>query len=260
MSAPQAWNPKQYADHARFVTDLGAPLIALLAPKPGERILDLGCGDGVLTKQLMDLGCEVLGVDASSAMVEAAQALGVPAQVMDGHELPFHEQFDAVFSNAALHWMLEPDEVLRRIRRSLRPGGRLVAELGGQGNLTRVLIGLHQVLKRQGYDPDSIRPWYFPSAEEYRERLTRQDFEVRSLELFPRPTPLPEDITDWLEMFAQPFLTMVPRDSREQVLREIRESLAPTLQSADGRWVVDYVRLRCEAIKPASSTGVGVLT
>ena len=107
MSSQQVWNPKQYAEHARFVTELGAPLIALLVPKAGERILDMGCGDGVLTKQLMDIGCEVLGVDASPAMVEAARTLGVQAQVMDGHALPFHEQFNAVFSNAALHWMLE---------------------------------------------------------------------------------------------------------------------------------------------------------
>ena len=176
MSSQQDWNPKQYADHARFVTDLGAPLIALLVPKAGERILDMGCGDGILTKQLMDIGCEVLGVDASPAMVEAARTLGVQAQVMDGHALPFHEQFDAVFSNAALHWMLEPDEVLRRIWSALRPGGRFVAEFGGQGNLTHVLTGLHQVLKDHGYDPDSIRPWYFPSAEEYRERLTQTRF------------------------------------------------------------------------------------
>ena len=248
---PQIWNPKQYAEHARFVTQLGAPLIALLAPKAGERILDLGCGDGVLTKELMDLGCQVLGVDASPTMVEAAQARGVPAQVMDGHELPFHEQFDAVLSNAALHWMLEPNEILRRVWRSLRPGGRFVAEFGGQGNLTQVLNGLHRVLKVHGYDPDSIRPWYFPSAEAYRERLTGQGFQVLSLDLFPRPTPLPDDMTDWLEMFAQPFVTMVPDEVRKQVLREVRDSLGPTLRTTDGRWVVDYIRLRCQAIKPA---------
>lgn len=253
MSTPQVWNPKQYAEHARFVTQLGAPLIELLAPKAGERILDLGCGDGVLTKELMDRGCEVLGVDASPAMVEAAQARGVSAEVMNGHDLPFHEQFEAVFSNAALHWMLEPDEVLRRIWRSLRPGGRFVTEFGGQGNLTQVLTGLRRVLKDHGYDPDSIRPWYFPSAEEYRERLIGQRFEIVSLNLFPRPTPLPDDITDWLEMFAQPFLTIVPDEVRKQVLREVRDSLSPTLRTVDGRWVVDYVRLRCQAIKPPES-------
>jgi trans-aconitate methyltransferase len=250
MAAPQVWNPKEYADHARFVTELGAPVIELLAPKAGERILDLGCGDGVLTKRLMDLGCDVLGVDASPAMVEAARRRGVSAHVMDGHELPFHEQFDAVFSNAALHWMLEPDEVLRRIRQSLRSGGRFVAEFGGQGNLTQVLIGLHRVLKSHGHDPTSVRPWYFPSAEEYRQRLIRQGFQVLSLDLFLRPTLLPDDIADWLAMFAQPFLILVPDDQKSRVLHEVRESLGSTLKRADGRWVVDYVRLRCQAIKP----------
>lgn len=248
---PQVWNPKQYADHARFVTDLGAPVVELLAPKPGERILDLGCGDGVLTKQLLDAGCDVLGVDASPAMVEAARAQGVPAQVMDGHELPFDEQLDAVFSNAALHWMLEPEEVLRRVWRSLRPGGRFVAEFGGHGNLTQVLLALHRVLKSHGYDSESIRPWYFPSAEEYRRRLIEQGFEVSSLELFPRPTRLPHDIMDWLDMFAQPFTRIVPDDMRMPILHEVRDSLTPTLKTADGGWIVDYVRLRCRAIKPS---------
>lgn len=246
----QVWNPKQYAAHARFVADLGAPLIESLTPKAGERILDLGCGDGVLTKQLLDFGCEVLGVDASPAMVEAAQARGVRAQVMDGQDLAFHEEFDAVFSNAALHWMLQPDRVLRNIWNSLRPGGCFVAEFGGQGNLTQVLIGLHGVLKDEGYDPESIRPWYFPSAEEYRDRLVTQGFQILSLDLFPRPTPLPGDITDWLAMFAQPFLTMVPDHRRSTVLEEVRESLRPTLTVADGSWMVDYVRLRCRALKP----------
>jgi trans-aconitate methyltransferase len=250
MAAPQIWNPKEYSDHARFVTELGAPLIELLAAKTGERILDLGCGDGVLAKRLMDLGCDVLGVDGSPAMVEAARSRGVSAQVMDGQELPFHEEFDAVFSNAALHWMLNPDEVLRRIRRALRSGGRFVAEFGGQGNLAQVLIGLHRVLKSNGYDPASVQPWYFPSAEGYRERLIEQGFEVLSLDLFPRPTLLPDDITDWLGMFAQPFLNLVPDDLRGRILTEARESLSSTLKRADGRWVVDYVRLRCQAIKP----------
>ncbi|MEX5220188.1 MAG: class I SAM-dependent methyltransferase [Nitrospira sp.] len=252
MAAPQIWNPKEYSDHARFVTDLGVPLIELLAPEAGERILDLGCGDGVLARRLMDLGCDVLGVDASPAMVEAARSRDVSAQVMDGHDLPFHEEFDAVFSNAALHWMLEPDEVLRRIRQSLRSGGRFVAEFGGQGNLTQVLIGLHRVLKANGHDPESVQPWYFPSAEEYRERLIGQGFQVLSLDLFSRPTLLPDDITDWLGMFAQPFLHLVPDHLRGRILHEARESLGSSLKRADGRWVVDYVRLRCRAIKPVT--------
>ncbi|MDF0645639.1 MAG: methyltransferase domain-containing protein [Nitrospira sp.] len=250
MAARQVWDPQQYAEHARFVTDLGAPLIDLLAPQPGEHVLDVGCGDGVLTKQLMDLGCDAVGIDASPAMVEAAKARGVPAQVMDGHQLPFHEAFDAVFSNAALHWMVKPDEALRSIRLALRPGGRFVAEFGGKGNLTRVLAGLHTILKTYGCDSTTIEPWYFPTAEEYRSRLERQGFRVISIDLVPRPTNLPGDITTWLEMFAQPFLGLIPDTSRAEFLRRVREALRPELATSDGRWTVDYVRLRCHAVKP----------
>jgi len=257
MSSRQVWNPEQYAAHARFVTDLGAPLMESLAPKAGERILDLGCGDGVLTRQLMDLGCEVVGVDASPAMVAAAQARGVRAQVMDGQTLPFQNEFDAVFSNAALHWMLQPDKVLCNVCASLRPGGRFVAEFGGQGNLTQVLAGLHGVLKHWGYDPESIKPWYFPSAEEYRDKLVARGFEVLSMDLFQRPTPLQSDITDWLAIFAQPFLVMVPDHRRTMFLEEVRDSLRETMVTADGRWIVDYVRLRCRARKPDALTQTG---
>lgn len=253
----QVWDPKQYGDHARFVTDLGAPLIESLAPKAGERILDLGCGDGVLSRQLMDLGCEVVGVDASPAMVAAAQDRAVRALVMDGQALPFQNEFDAVFSNAALHWMLQPDRVLQNVWTSLRPGGRFVAEFGGQGNLTQVLSGLHGVLKNWGYDPEPIKPWYFPSAEEYRDKLVAQGFEVVSTDLFQRPTPLPNDITDWLTMFAQPFLVMVPDQRRSMFLEEVRDFLRETMMTADGRWMVDYVRLRCLARKPNALTQAG---
>lgn len=250
MSVQQQWNPQQYAEHARFVTDLGAPLLDLLTPKPGERVLDVGCGDGVLTKQLMDRGCDVIGVDASPAMVETAKALGVQAHVMDGHQLPFYEEFDAVVSNAALHWMVKPDEVLCSIRRALRPGGRFVAEFGGSGNLTKVLAGLHKILRAYGCDPTALQPWYFPTVVEYRARLEQQGFQVISIDVFPRPTELPGDITKWLEMFTQPFLLLIPSASRAEFLTRVREVLRPSLATPDGRWSVDYVRLRCHAIKP----------
>lgn len=249
MSTQPIWNPQQYAEHARFVTDLGAPLIDMLAPKPGERVLDVGCGDGVLTEQIMNLGCDVIGADASPAMVEAAKARGVNAQVMDGHQLPFCDTFDAVFSNAALHWMVKPDEALRGIRQALRPGGRLVAEFGGKGNLTNVLAGLHKVLKSYGCDPMTIQPWYFPTAEEYRARLEQQGFQVIAINLFARPTDLPGDITKWLEMFAQPFFDLIPRPSQAEFIARVREQLRPVLATPDGRWTVDYVRLRCYAVK-----------
>src|SRR5271167_2631936 len=132
MCATQTWDPNTYTKNARFVSDLGSPVLELLDPQPGERILDLGCGDGVLTAKLQSIGCDVLGVDASSAQVEATKKLGVPAQTIDGENLPFENEFDAVFSNAALHWMRNnPDAVISGVKKSLRPGGRFVAEMGG---------------------------------------------------------------------------------------------------------------------------------
>src|SRR5580698_543657 len=131
MSPAQTWDPATYARNARFVSDLGSPVVELLAPKPGERILDLACGDGVLTKKLSDLGCEVVAVDSSTPQVEAARRLGLNAHVMKAEELPYREEFDAIFSNAALHWIKQADAVIAGVYRSLRPGGRFVAECGG---------------------------------------------------------------------------------------------------------------------------------
>ena len=133
MTSRQSWSPERYARNARFVSDLGMPVVELLAPRSGERILDLGCGDGALTKKLVDLGCEVVAVDGSAAQVEGARALGLDARVMDGERLDFDAEFDAVFSNAALHWMKRADSVIDGVWRALRPGGRFAAECGGHG-------------------------------------------------------------------------------------------------------------------------------
>ena len=133
----QSWDPDAYARNARFVSDLGAPVVELLAPLAGERILDLGCGDGALTIKLVELECEVVGVDASAPQVEAARRLGLDARVADGARLGFNAEFDAVFSNAAIHWMKPPDDVIASVWRALRPGGRFVGEFGGHGCVER---------------------------------------------------------------------------------------------------------------------------
>ena len=104
-SQAQHWNPEQYGKNARFVSDLGMPVVDLLSPQSGERILDLGCGDGALSLKLVELGCKVVGVDSSAEMIRAADSLGLDAHVVDGQSLPYDSEFDAVFSNAALHWM-----------------------------------------------------------------------------------------------------------------------------------------------------------
>lgn len=251
------WNPQQYAAQARFVSDLGRPVIELLAPQPGERILDLGCGDGVLTRKLQELGCHIVGVDSSPAMIQAARVLGLDARLMDGHELPFVGEFDAVFTNAALHWMTQPDVVLGGVWRALKPAGRFVGECGGDGNTATVIAALEAALAKRGIDAQRCNPWFFPSAAEYRHRLEAHGFVVSTMTLFPRLTSLPGDLTGWLETFTQAFLTALPVSQRAGLLGEVIELCRPTLCDADGNWTVDYVRLRFAATKPVVQHGPG---
>lgn len=253
MTAAQTWNPEAYARHAGFVARLGEPLIDLLAPQPGQRVLDLGCGDGVLTEKLAAAGCIVVGVDGSPQQVAAARARGLDARVADGQDLPFDGQFDAVFSNAALHWMRAPDRVIAGVARALKPGGRFVAEMGGAGNIATVWAALVKTLARRGIDAVRFNPWYFPTAEEYGARLAAGGFAVSSIRLFPRPTPLPGDISGWLETFGGAFLSLTDAADRAQIIDELRAALRPALLTPDGVWVVDYVRLRFLACRSRCS-------
>jgi trans-aconitate methyltransferase len=248
-SAPDSWNPELYARHARFVSDLGAPVLALLRPLSHERILDLGCGDGVLSRKILELGCTVIGVDASPAQIEAARRAGVDARVMDGEALGFDAEFDAVFSNAALHWMKRTDKVIDGVFRALVPGGRFVAEFGGKGCVETIRRTLIDALERRGIDGVRLDPWYFPSVEEHSFRLTQGGFDVESMELFPRPTPLPTGIHGWLETFARPFTSALPADARPQFIDEVCTALTASLASPDGITTADYVRLRFVARK-----------
>jgi len=250
MSSGQQWDPASYARNARFVAELGESLIEWLAPRAGERVLDLGCGDGALSQRLVALGCRVTGVDASPAFVDAASAAGLDARVMDGQALAFAPEFDAVFSNAALHWMKDPDAVIDGVRRALLPGGRFVAEFGGRGNVASIVDALGTVLARRGIDARSLNPWYFPGPDEYRARLAAGGLDVRRIELFERPTPLPGAIEDWLKTFAGTFLAPLPEPERAGALDELRAALAPALQRDDGSWFADYVRLRVVAFRP----------
>jgi SAM-dependent methyltransferase len=247
----QHWDPERYQRNAGFVPALGQPVLALLAAKPGERILDLGCGDGALT-EVIARTAEVVGVDASAEQVAAARARGLDAAVMDGAKLAFAAEFDAVFSNAALHWMRDPDAVIDGVWRALKPGGRFVAECGGAGNVERVRRALAAALARRGVDGAAANPWYFPAPEEYRARLERRGFAVVSIALLPRPTPLPGALGDWLDTFAESFLAAVPPAERAAVKAEVEGLLRAELCDAAGRWTVDYVRLRFAAVKPGS--------
>ncbi|HXG18617.1 MAG TPA: methyltransferase domain-containing protein [Methylomirabilota bacterium] len=252
-TAQHQWSPEQYAKNARFVSDLGMPVVTLLAPRPGERVLDVGCGDGPLTKKLVELGCEVTGVDASPAMVEAAKALGLDARVMDGQALQFEREFDAVFSNAALHWMKQADAVIAGVWRALKPGGRFVGEFGGDGNTATVLRALEAALQRRGLDFHTLSPWYFPTVEEYHSKLAARGFVVNTIALIPRPTPLPGNLSAWLETFAQSFLAPLSAAERARFLAEVEDRCRPVLCDVEGKWSVDYVRLRFTATKPDSA-------
>ncbi len=249
MTPVQTWDPERYARNARFVADLGAPVVELLAPRAGERILDLGCGDGVLTAKLAAMGCEVVGVDASAAQVEAARKLGLDARVMDGESLSFAGEFDAVFSNAALHWMRNPDAVIAGAWRALRPDGRFVAEFGGYGCVAKIKKALVDALNCRGMDGEAAVPWYFPTVEEYSVRLKATGFSINYIALIPRPTPLPGDVTGWLETFAESFTACLPPSERAAYIEEVRDSLRPLLCDEDGKWTADYVRLRFSAMK-----------
>ena len=245
--AAQTWNADVYARNARFVSDLGQPTLELLNPQPGERILDLGCGDGALTAQLSKIAT-VVGVDASPEMIAAACARGLDARVADAQKLDFNEEFDAVFTNAAMHWMPRTDDVLRGVARSLRPGGRFVGEFGGHGCVAAICTAIHAVLSRRGVDYSL--PWYFPTTRDFRARLESQNFEVRYLELIPRPTPLTAGLDGWLETFSQPFLGSLEKTDRKAAMGEIADLLRPSLCDSDGNWTADYMRIRFAAVKP----------
>lgn len=248
----QTWDAKSYAKNARFVSDLGMPVVEWLNPKAGEKILDLGCGDGALTVKLQEFGCEVVGVDSSPDFIQSAKSLGLDARLLDGHHLHFNGEFDAVFSNAALHWMNQPDQVIEGVWQSLKPGGRFVGEFGGHGNVAKITTALHTAFKKRGIDPDPINPWYFPTVEDYQSRLEARGFRVNEIVLIPRPTPLPTEIRGWLSTFANPFTAAIATSERDAFLEEVIALLKPDLCDA-GQWFADYIRLRFSASKPFNS-------
>lgn len=250
MSIMTDWNVRNYQTYADFVPRLGQPLLDLLDPKPGERILDLGCGDGALTGALAAAGAIVTGVDSSPAMVAAARALGLDAHVADATALGFNGDFDAVFSNAVLHWVKPPEAAAAGIARALKPGGRLVVEMGGAGNVKAIESALIAALAPHVPDPASLSPWYFPTPEAYGAVLAGAGLAVETIALIPRPTPLPAGIKGWLVTFAGPFLKPLPAELHDAVLDDAIERMRPALQDADGNWTADYVRLRLVARKP----------
>lgn len=245
----QIWNPNEYAKEAGFVSAYGNDVVDWLAPQSGERVLDVGCGDGTLALVMMAKGCRVVGVDASPDFVAAAKKKGVDARLMDGQALAFDSEFDAVFTNAALHWMKDAGAVVQGVRRALQSGGRFVGEFGGQGNVARIIEALGDVLITLGIDPVPLNPWYFPSVDEYARLLTDNGFKIERIVLFERPTLLPDDILGWLETFAFTYTAAVSEPERTTFLAEVKKRLERSPLRKDGRWVADYVRLRFHAAR-----------
>jgi SAM-dependent methyltransferase len=259
LNPSSSWCPADYATNAAFVPALGAAAFALLDPQPGELILDVGCGDGALTEKIAAAGARAIGLDASEEMVEAARARGVDAFVADAQALDLEGQalrfgqFDAAFSNAALHWMLDPDAVASGIHKVLRPGGRFVGEMGGEGNIATLRGGIRDELTERGYDVPPADPQWYPSVEEFSRLYSCAGFVDIKAQLIPRVTPLATGVAAWVKTFRAGWLdaARVPKQEREEVSAAIEERLAPKLRLPDGSWFADYVRLRFTMRKPA---------
>ena len=246
----QTWDPQQYQQHGAFVHGLAGGVLEWLAPKAGERVLDLGCGDGQLTRRIMDTGAIVTGLDASPQMVSAAKALGIDARVGNAESLPFDERsFDAVFSNAALHWVRDHGAMLGGVKRILKSEGRFVAEFGGFGNIAAIRVAMHASLERLGFEGAMDDVNYYPTPQIYTRLLEEHGFGVERMALIPRPTPLPEGgMRGWIRTFRRGVLESLPQDAREKVVDEAVRLLAPALCDGDGNWTADYVRIRFIAI------------
>jgi trans-aconitate methyltransferase len=248
------WNAELYDDKHSFVFQYGENVLELLDIKPGERILDLGCGTGYLTSQIQQHGAIVTGIDASPEMVEKAHATypDVEFFVANGTDFHFAEKFDAVFSNATLHWIKDADACIKSVYNALKPGGRFVAEMGGKGNMDQMVAATKTVLSKYGYNnADAANPWYFPSTAEYATKLEAQGFRVTLTAHFDRPTLLQDGrqgVAKWLKMFGPSFFAEVPADKLQQILNEITDLLEPDYND-NGQWHADYKRLRFIAVK-----------
>ncbi len=243
-----SWNADRYNKHAHFVSELALPVVALLDPKEGEKILDLGCGEGRLGLEIAKHGAEVYGVDLSQEMVSQARANGLEAEVMSVTEMPFEQEFDAVFSNAMLHWVREPELAVKHIAKALKFGGRFVAEFGGKGNVRHIVSAMRTVFGRHPEYGKFDDFWFFPTPEQYMQILERHGFEVHTIALIPRPTPI-DDIAHWLAVFTNGVTEHLGSSQTEQFRAEVREILKKTIYTTQEGWMADYVRLRVKAVK-----------
>lgn len=244
IGTPQAWDAAAYGTTGAFVPALGQAVLDLLAPMAGERVLDLGCGDGVLTARIAQTGADVLGFDADAGLLDRARERGLTVRQGDGQGLDFDGEFDAVFSNAALHWMPDHPSVFAGVHRALMPGGRFACECGGFGNIAAIRTAIRAVATAHGLDP--VDRQNYPTVARARRELEAAGFRVDSIALIPRPTPLADGMAAWLHTFRHGFFD---QQDGEAMIAETATLLAPQLQDRDGNWTADYVRLRFLAFK-----------
>ncbi len=250
----ECWDAHQYDSLHSFVWKHGGSLVELLRPAAGERILDLGCGTGHLTAKIAAAGAQVLGIDSSPEMIDQARANypDLRFEVRDARQIQFDQPFDAVFSNAALHWIKPPAAVARSCWRALRSGGRMVVEFGGDGNVRAITEAIREAMHALGQTSfHDVNPWYYPTIGEYATLLEEQKFDVTAATLFDRPTPLEggeDGLRNWVRMFGGAFLAVTPADKHEQFLSLVEQLARPTLFK-DGQWEADYRRLRVVAGK-----------
>jgi trans-aconitate methyltransferase len=245
------WDPSLYQASHSFVWERGRGLVELLAPQPGERILDVGCGTGQLTAEIANAGAEVVGVDSSMAMVAQSRANFPQMQFAeaDVRALAFQAEFDAIFSNAVLHWVKEADQAAAAMSRALKPGGRVVLEFGGHGNTQALLDAVFAVQESLGVARS--HPWYYPTVGEYAAVLERHGFEVRFATLFDRPIALEggeSGLANWLDMFGNHFVAAFDPERKQDFVRLVEERARPKLHK-DGGWIMDYRRLRVMAVQ-----------
>ena len=252
VNSASRWNPADYAANAAFVPAMGAPVLALLDPQPGERILDLGCGDGVLTEKIVAAGAQVLGVDASPEMIEAARARGLDAHVADGQALTFDAEFDAAFTNAALHWMLGASGVAQGVFRALKPGARFVGEMGGEGNVATIWAAVRAELAARGHIVRQQDTHWYPSIADFTAVYAAAGFTRIDAQLIPRPTPLPTGVAGWVKTFRSGLMDAdnIPADEQASIAEAAERRVESVLRQPDGSWIADYVRLRFSMRKP----------
>jgi trans-aconitate methyltransferase len=248
------WNAELYDDKHAFVFEYGENVLELLDVKRRERVLDLGCGTGHLTQRIHERGGVVTGIDSSPEMIWQAKETypDVDFEVADGTDFSFDKPFDAVFSNATLHWIQDADAAIKCVYKCLKPGGRFVAEMGGKGNVQHLIEATQQVLRQHGYDKLAEKKlWYFPSMGEYTSRLEKQGFRVTFAAHFDRKTLLQDGrqgVAKWLNMFGPTFFEGIAKAEKEQILKEITDILEPHYNE-NGAWYADYKRLRFIALK-----------